>query len=158
MIELGSARMVNRFLVGGCVGLAGLLGSLLFSGHGQRAAAQEWYPICVRSPAEITSANKASIKGEDCLQTSVQASLGGEAGYLNVFRFRDGAVIRVFQPECAERFGPCRIKYSIRGGDWSEGVFELPNALIHKCESYSCNWYTYRDGYGKLVLATGMSY
>lgn len=135
-----------------------LFSTLALSGFGQQVKSQNWYPVCVRRPAEITISNKASIKGEDCLETSVQASLSGVSGYLLTFRFRDGAVIRVFQPKCAERFGPCRIQFSIGGSDWSDGVFELPSALIHDCGKHGCNWYTYRDGYGRLVVATGMSY
>jgi hypothetical protein len=140
----------------GC--LTVLLSTLVYSGYGQRARSQDWYPVCVRRPAEITISNKASIKGEDCLQTSVLASLKGLSGYVHTFRFRDGAVIRVFQPECAERFGPCRIEFSIGGSDWEDGVYELPSALSHDCGEYTCNWHAYRDGYGKLVIATGMSY
>jgi hypothetical protein len=114
--------------------------------------------MCVRRPAEITILNKASLKGEDCLKTSARASLEGKPGYLQTFRFRDGATIRIHEPECSERFWPCRIKFTLGQGEWSEGVFELPSALIHQCGEYSCNWYTYRDGYGKLVVAIGMSY
>lgn len=137
-----------------------LLFTLVYCSYGQPARSQGWYPVCVRRPAEITISNKASIKGDDCIQTSVQASLRGLSGYLHTFRFRAGAMIRVFQPECAERLaiGPCRIQFSIGGSDWADGVYELPNALMHDCGEYKCNWYTYRDGYGKLVIATGMSY
>ena len=138
--------------------LAVLLAALVFSGHGQRVASQELSQVCVRRPVDITSSNKGAIKGEECLQTSVRASLAGKSGIMQTFRFRDGMLIRVFQPECAERFGPCRMKFSVGDGGWLDGVSELPSALMHKCGPYSCNWYTYRDGYGKLVIATGMSY
>jgi hypothetical protein len=156
--ECGSTCLLYCHLLTRFGRLAVLGAALVFSGYGQRVASQEWHPVCVRRPVEITSSNKGAIKGEECLQTSVQASLAGESGYLQTFRCRDGMLIRVFQPECAERFGPCRMKFSVGDGGWSDGIFELPNALIHRCGSYSCNWYTYRNGYGKLVIATGMSY
>ena len=157
-IGLRSPGLPSWFILRRLGYLTVLLSTLVYSGSGQPARSQDWYPVCVRRPAEITISNKASIKGEDCLQTSVQASLRGLSGYLHTFRFRDGAVIRVFQPDCAERLGPCRIEFSIGGSDWEDGVYELPSALIHDCGEYGCNWYTYRDGYGKLIIATGMSY
>lgn len=76
----------------------------------------------------------------------------------NSFVFRDGEVIRYFILECANRFGPCAVKFSKNSYDWSDGIWSLPASSLHRCGKYACNWYTLRDDYGRLVIATGMSY
>ena len=82
----------------------------------------------------------------------------GEQGLLTTFRFRDGAMISTFHPECARRFGQCLIKFSVGNKDWEDGVFNLSTTLIHECVPYQCNWTTVRDSYGNLVIVTGMTY
>jgi len=119
----------------------------------------EWHPLCVRRPAEISSSNKASIKREDCLISHVDSRLQGRNGLLWIYRFRDGAPIRIFKPECSLMpMGPCPIAFSINSASWAEGVYELPNSLMHTCGAYRCNWETHRDARGTLVLAVAMSY
>lgn len=121
-------------------------------------SAQEWSTICVVYPDTITPSNKASIKGRDCAEVVRQATLQGKQGFLSTFSFRDGKTISIFRGECTDRFGPCRVKISVNSGEWIDGVYELPSALIHNCGQYACNWHVYRDGYGSLVRGTGMSY
>ena len=117
-----------------------------------------WYPICVRAPAEITHANKATIKSDDCMQRGEQFVYQEKPYSGNSYRFRDGEVIKYFIRECVDRFGPCAVKFSKNSHEWSDGIWGLPASSIHKCGYYHCNWYTVRDSYGKLVLAIGMSY
>jgi hypothetical protein len=158
----GSVSMSEMYCrsIGRLGRVAVLSAAMALLGYTLPAQSQERQSECVRMPADITSINKSSIKGEDCHISSGRASLGGEPGDLLTFRFRDGATIKVlFKSECPKRMvGPCRIYYSLGRGEWQQGVFEQPNALMHKCGQYSCNWETYRNGYGMLVVATPFSY
>ena len=117
-----------------------------------------WYPECVRAPLEITRTNKATIKSEDCMTRQEQFIYQGNTYSGHSYRFRDGEVINYFMRECADRFGPCGVKFSVSSNKWSDGVWSFSDTTAHKCGDYQCNWYIVRDPYGRLVLATGMSY
>jgi len=117
-----------------------------------------WHPICVRRPSEITNANKATVKGEDCKEIRKQLTYQNNSQTGTLYVFRDGGSIQYFFTEEPRRFSPNRVMFSINEGDWTEGVYELPSSTIYQCGNYKCNWVTIRDNYGKLVLATGMSY
>jgi len=137
---------------------AGIFSGLIYLIPTSRAFAQLWSPICVRQPIDITKQNTATIKSEDCLTSDTQAVLNGQLGGLTLFIFRDGETIRIFKGGCTGRYDPCQIQISINRGEWFDGMYELPSKLIHDCGKYSCNWHTYRDRFGKLILGTGMSY
>jgi len=126
--------------------------------HANPVRSEGWYPNCVKSPTEINESNRALLQGKDCNETWGIATLDGIEGSVIKVSFRNGQNIKVFQePDCT-RVGPCKVKISINHGNWMHGIFAQNGETSYKCGDGYCNWRTFRDGYGKLILGIGMSY
>lgn len=138
--------------------VASVVGTAITVVNPALAQFEDWSPNCVRGPAEITQANKATIKGELCLKTRNQILYQETSKSITLFRFKDDKVINFFYRGEPSRFDSNPVLFSINDDDWLEGVEELPSALIHQCGKYKCNWNTIKDSSGRLVIANGMSY